>query len=146
MAVSGGQTMGHIEIKGPRARATELRTRYRLTAADIAQATSTDERTVRRWGSVTETRRSPVDSRIRQLEKVIAALHNAGLSNDSVRFWLREPAEYLDDRSPLSALGDGDVAAVEQFVEVSTLGISVGRSGRGGRGRKRSPRQAAVGR
>lgn len=138
--------MGDFQIKGPRARAAGLREHYRLTAADIAQATSTDERTVRRWATAAESRRSAVDDRIRRLERIIAALNDAGLSQDSVRVWLREPADYLGDRSPLAALGDADFDLVEQFVDVSTLGISVGRSARGGRERKRVPRRATAGR
>jgi hypothetical protein len=138
--------MQRLDIRGPRGRAAGLRERYRLTAGDIAQATNTDERTVRRWTSTTDARRSRVDDRIRQLEKVIAALDEAGLSRESVRAWLREPAEYLDHRSPLAALGDGDFDEVEQFVDVSTLGISVGRGASGGTAKKRDPKRAAVGR
>jgi uncharacterized protein (DUF2384 family) len=136
--------MADIKTKGPRARAVELREHYRLTAGDIALATATDERTVRRWTSTTESRRSSADDRIRRLEKVIEALHDAGLNREAVRVWLREPADYLANRSPLEALGAEDFDAVEQFIDVSTLGISTGRSDHGGGARKSSPRQAVI--
>jgi uncharacterized protein (DUF2384 family) len=136
--------MGELKIKGPRARAAELRERFRLTAGDVAQATRTDERTVRRWTSSTEARRSPADDRIRALERVVEALIEAGVGKESVRTWLREPADFLDHRSPLAALGDGNVELVEQFVDVSTLGISVGRTARGGNAPKRTPKRAVA--
>lgn len=104
--------MEHLEFKGPRARVTDLRERFGLTAQDIAAATASDPRSVRRWATQSEDRRSRVDDHIRNLEQVANALTAIGVSDASVRIWLREPNPYLHGRTPLSELGSQRGAAV----------------------------------
>jgi len=104
--------MEPLEFKGPRARVSDLRERYGLTAQDIAEATASDPRSVRRWATQSEDRRSRVDDHIRHLEQVTTSLTEIGVSDASVRIWLREPNPYLHGRSPLAELGAGHGGAV----------------------------------
>ncbi len=104
--------MEPLEFKGPRARVTDLRERYGLTAQDIAEATASDPRSVRRWATQSEDRRSRVDDHIRDLEQVTTSLTEIGVSKASVRIWLREPNPYLHGRTPLAELGAGHGGAV----------------------------------
>lgn len=104
--------MEPLEFRGPRARVSHLRERYGLTAQDIAEATASDPRSVRRWATQSEDRRSRVDDHIRYLERVTTSLTDIGVSNASVRIWLREPNPYLHGRTPLAELGAGHGGAV----------------------------------
>ena len=104
--------MEHLEFKGPRARVSDLRERFGLTAQDIAEATASDPRSVRRWATQSEDRRSRVDDHIRDLEHVTNALTDIGVSDASVRIWLREPNPYLHGHTPLAELGAGHGEAV----------------------------------
>lgn len=104
--------MEHLEFKGPRARVAKLRERFGLTAQDIAAATASDPRSVRRWATQSEDRRSRVDDHIRHLEQVTNALIEIGVSDASIRVWLREPNPYLHGRTPLAELGARRGAAV----------------------------------
>lgn len=104
--------MEHLEFKGPRARVSDLRARFGLTAQDIADATASDPRSVRRWSTQSEDRRSRVDDHIRHLEQVTTVLTEVGVSDASVRIWLREPNRYLHGHTPLAELGAGRGDAV----------------------------------
>lgn len=92
-------------LKPPRARVSDIRAKYKLTVADIAEACSCSSRTVRRWSKQTYDRRSKYDWRIRTLERVLEQLDDV-LDRDSIRFWLREPNPMLDYRSPLREIGE----------------------------------------
>jgi hypothetical protein len=110
------------KLRGPRGRVPELLARYGLRGVDIAEATATDKRSVRRWATQSDERRSRVDDHIRALERVCVALEELGLDPKSVGVWMREPNRYLQYRSPLQELGERHFDAVLDAVRVLEQG------------------------
>jgi len=81
-----------------------------LTDADIAQATQTNERTVRRWKSAAPG--TGATQRLGELRNLILSLRESeGLTDRGIALWLRHPNRLLEDYSPLAVLGAGGFRA-----------------------------------
>lgn len=84
---------------------------FGLTDADIAQATQTHERTVRRWKSAAPGSVAAV--RLGELRNLVLNLRQSeGLTDRGIVLWLRHANRLLEDYSPLAVLGAGGFRAV----------------------------------
>jgi Homeodomain-like domain len=84
---------------------------FGLTDADIAQATQTHTRTVRRWKSAAPG--TIAAERLGELRNLVLRLRESeGLTDRGIVLWLRHANRLLEDYPPLAVLGVGGFRAV----------------------------------
>ena len=86
---------------------------FGFSEQDIAQATQTDVRTVRRWKTAAP---GPIaGERIGQLRNVVLLLGDSdGISHRGIVYWLRHANRLLEDYPPLQVLGVGAFRSVRE--------------------------------
>ncbi|MBV9193541.1 MAG: hypothetical protein JO168_05305 [Solirubrobacterales bacterium] len=86
---------------------TELLGHFGLSELDIATATATNPRSVRRWKLGTEPTRTTAE-RLDDLRNVIVLMRESeGMSDRAIVLWLRQRNRELEDHRPLEVLAHG---------------------------------------
>lgn len=86
---------------------TELLGQFGLTEVDIATATATNPRSVRRWKLGTEPTRTTA-ARLDDLRNVILLMRESeGMTDRAIVLWLRQRNRELEDHRPLEVLAHG---------------------------------------
>lgn len=86
---------------------TELLGQFGLTDLDIATATATNPRSVRRWKLGTEPTRTTAE-RLDDLRNVIVLMRDSeGMTDRAIILWLRQRNRELEDHRPLEVLAHG---------------------------------------
>jgi hypothetical protein len=86
---------------------TELLGHFGLTEVDIATATATNPRSVRRWKLRTEPTRTTAQ-RLDDLRNVIVLMRESGgMTDRAIVLWLRQRNRELEDHRPLEVLAHG---------------------------------------
>lgn len=86
---------------------TELLGHFGLTDADIATATATNPRSVRRWKIATEPTRATAE-RLDDLRNVVVLMRESeGITDRAIVLWLRQRNRELEDHRPLEVLAHG---------------------------------------
>lgn len=101
---------------------SRLRTKYQLTARDLAAATGAHLRTVRKWEadedvSIQERFENGLDA----LESVLEELQD--FSPSFIHAWLRQPKQSLDGLAPREALGQGRWEEVLHQAQLTASGV-----------------------
>jgi hypothetical protein len=85
---------------------------FGFTDEDIAQATSTRTRSVRRWKETVLPGTSAA-ARLGELRNLVLILRESrGLTDRGIVYWLRHPNRLLEDYSPFAVLGAGGFRSV----------------------------------
>jgi hypothetical protein len=85
----------------------QLLGQFGLTDLDIAVATGTNPRSVRRWKNGTEPTRRTAE-RLDDLRNVVVLMReNEGMTDRAIVLWLRQRNRELDDHRPLEVLAYG---------------------------------------
>jgi hypothetical protein len=86
---------------------TDLLGQFGLTDVDIAAATATNPRSVRRWKHTTEPARTTAE-RLDDLRNVVVLMRESeGMTDRAIVLWLRQRNRELEDHRPLEVLAHG---------------------------------------
>jgi hypothetical protein len=86
---------------------TDLLGQFGLTDVDVAIATGTNPRSVRRWKLGTEPTR-PTAERVDDLRNVVVLMRESeGMTDRAIVLWLRQRNRELEDHRPLEVLAHG---------------------------------------
>ncbi|MCW2844471.1 MAG: hypothetical protein JWN22_2387 [Nocardioides sp.] len=95
--------------------------RHGIEQSVIAEATSTDPRSVYSW-KVGSSPRRPRYDRLAALRDVVTAL-DGSLTNKGIAQWLQAKNRYLDGRRPVEVLADGGTDQVLQAAHAYAEGV-----------------------
>ena len=85
----------------------ELLGQFGLTDVDLATATGTNPRSVRRWKAATEPARTTAE-RLDDLRNVVLLMRDSeGMTDRAIVLWLRQRNRELEDHRPLEVLAHG---------------------------------------
>lgn len=87
----------------------------RLSVADVARATATDDSTVRAWLNET---RSPSGERAERLVELSSLVERLAqvMRPDYIAVWLRKPNTLLADDKPLDLIAQGEYRRVSRVI------------------------------